>query len=168
VQREAGPYAGPHIRDINLKEQPSAVVAEALARNDHASRQRFLIEPEGAEHADGIARQEDACTLAAPACLTLDHVDRESLTGERASARETSDTRADYENAYVSHVHRGPSRVAPMRRSLSAMTIVQPSHTATVSRCTIPPHEPSGASGDHASAICATNRTIITTPVASV
>jgi len=55
VQREAGSYAIPHLRDINFKEQPSTVVAEALARNDHASGQRCLVEVKRSERADRIA-----------------------------------------------------------------------------------------------------------------
>ena len=85
VEREAGSDAVPQLREIDLDEQPPAVVADALPRDHDSSLDDCLLEAQRAERAGRVARQIDTRPRLAPRGLPLDHLGREAGTGERSS-----------------------------------------------------------------------------------
>ena len=83
MQREARPDSCPQLGDVDLAQQPAAVVTEALARDLDGSRGDSRLQAEGAECAGGVAGQIHAGTCMAPCGFTLDHLDCDAAARER-------------------------------------------------------------------------------------
>ena len=91
VEREAGSDSVPQLREIDVDEQPAAVVADALPRDHESSLRDRLLEAERPQRAAGVPGQVDTRPRLAPGVLPLDDLDREAGTASaRAAARPAS------------------------------------------------------------------------------
>ena len=121
VQREAWPDGRPKLGDVDLGEQPAAVVVEALPRDLDGSGGDLRLESEGAQGASGVAGQIDAGTGRPPHGFALDHLGRDTDAREHARQRQAGDPATDDQHAPCAHhftarrVRSG--RAAPVRRS---------------------------------------------------
>ena len=106
MERDARRNATPQIREVNFKQQPPSVVAEALARDEHRVRQHRLFEAECAQRPDCVAGQVHARPFGGPRGVALDDVNGEASASERACGREAGDTGADDQNSSGTHSFR--------------------------------------------------------------
>jgi hypothetical protein len=103
-ERETRSDAVPQLREIDLDEQPAAVVADQLARDRHSSVGHCLFEAQGTQRAGGVPGQVDTRPGLVPGGLPLDHLDGESSLGERLGGRESGETSPDDEDSCLGHV----------------------------------------------------------------
>jgi hypothetical protein len=99
MERQAGSDPLPQRGEIDLDQQPAAVVADALPRNHDPSLQDCLFETQRAERRRRVPGQVYARARLAPHGLALDDLGREASTRERSGGRETGDASPDDEDS---------------------------------------------------------------------
>jgi hypothetical protein len=99
MYREARPDGCPQLGDVDLEQQPAAVVAEALARDLDCSRGDLCLQAEDTEGADSVAGQIDPGACMAPCRFALDHLDRDAGPRDHGRQRQPGDTAADDQHA---------------------------------------------------------------------
>ena len=109
MECQAGADAVPQLRQIDLDEQPAAVVADTLPRYHDSSLQDRLLEAEPSQRTGGIPGQVDTEPAPVPRGLPLDHFGREARTGERSRHSEPCDATSDDEDSHLGHLRR-PAR----------------------------------------------------------
>ena len=95
VHGQARPDARPQPGDVDLEQQPAAVVAEALARDLVALR----LDAERAQRAHRVAGEVDAGAGGPRHGVALDHLDRGAVARERPRQRQPGDAAADDQHA---------------------------------------------------------------------
>ncbi len=109
MKRQAGADAVPQRRQIDLDEQPAAVVADALPGDHDPSLQDRLLEAEPPQRTGGIPGQVDTRARPVPRGFAFDRLDSEASTGERSSGSKPSDATSNDENSHLGYL-RGPAR----------------------------------------------------------
>ena len=103
MNRQAWPDGAPELRDVDLAQQPAAVIAEALARYLDGTARNLRVEAERAQGARGVPGQIHAGTGGPPRGLALDHLGRGTDAREHARERQAGDP-ATYDQ-YAPFVH---------------------------------------------------------------
>jgi hypothetical protein len=107
VQREAGADITPQRGEVDVGQQATAVIAEALIRDQRSALGNRGLQAQSPQRPRRVARQVDACTSVRPGGFPLDHVGGESALSERSADAETGDAGADHENAQTGTISRG-------------------------------------------------------------
>ena len=106
MQRQAGADTVPHVGRLDVEEQASAVVGDALPLNAHRELGHLCAKPETVEGTYRVAGQVDPGALAHRRGGAFDDLDRRAPTAQRASRRQPGNAGADDEhsNTVTPHV----------------------------------------------------------------
>jgi hypothetical protein len=109
MQRQAGADTVPHVRHLDVEEQASAAVGEALSLNAHRELGHLRAKPETVEGTYRVTGQVDPGALAHRRGRAFDDLDRRAPTAQRASRRQPGNAGTDDENSNTVTPHVPPN-----------------------------------------------------------
>src|SRR5512133_1914318 len=132
-ERATRPDSVPHLRKIDVDEQPAAIIADALPRDSDRVLHNCLFEAQRAQRAGRVPRQVDARARLVPRGLPLDDLGREAGTGKHSSNREAADAGADDEDSPI-HPHQPTSCEVCRARKSRIASLTAPAFSSLM-RC---------------------------------
>jgi hypothetical protein len=102
-EREAWADTVPQPREIDVDEQPGALIADALPVDHDTSLRDRIFQAQRTQRAGRVSGQVDTRPRLAPGGLPLHHLNRKVGTGERSSDRKTGKTRPDDKDSWFGH-----------------------------------------------------------------
>jgi len=106
MQRQAGADPVPHVGHLDVEEQASTLVGDALPLNAHRELGHLRAKPETVEGTYRVAGQVDPGALAHRRVSAFADLDRRAPTAQRASRRQPGNAGADdqHSNPVTPHV----------------------------------------------------------------